>query len=165
MVWDENGIEREGGFISRRDTSSVFNRLVGGTLFPGEHHRADFAIAESDGAIELTMRSADGQANVEVSGSVSCAWPSTSIFQSVAESSEFFRAGALGYSVTRNPHRLDGLELLVNQWHVQPLAIAGVSLSYFNDRRQFPQGTVQFDHAYIMRDTEHQWRAVGDRML
>src|SRR5687767_2154390 len=34
------GEEREGVYIPRRDSDSLVNYLVGGRLFPGEHHRA-----------------------------------------------------------------------------------------------------------------------------
>jgi len=36
--------------------------------------------------------------------------PSTSIFSSLAEASSFFESGSLGYSVTNDPDRLDGLK-------------------------------------------------------
>jgi hypothetical protein len=39
----DNGICR-GVFIPRRDTSSRVTHLVGGRLFPGEHHHADFRV-------------------------------------------------------------------------------------------------------------------------
>ena len=44
VVWDEDGSTREGVFISRRDTDSQLNVLLGGRLFPGEHHHSSFIV-------------------------------------------------------------------------------------------------------------------------
>lgn len=40
VEWTENGLMRERVYIPRRDTSSRFNSLFGGRLFPGVHHQA-----------------------------------------------------------------------------------------------------------------------------
>lgn len=34
--------------------------------------------------------------------------------------------------------------------------------SYFSDETKFPKGTIEFDHALIMRNVEHQWRSADD---
>jgi len=59
VLWnDDDGVEREGVFIPRRDTGSAINLLAGGCLFPGEHHRAAFQVHCSDRRIDLDMASA-----------------------------------------------------------------------------------------------------------
>jgi len=55
VTWNENGVTREGVFISRRDTGSQFTHLAGGRIFPGEHHHASFEVTESENEISLTM--------------------------------------------------------------------------------------------------------------
>src|SRR5262245_12881210 len=65
VVWtDENGEQKEGVFIPRRDTSSLVNHLGGGRIFPGEHHRAAFEVREDPRTIDLEMRSRDGEVTV-----------------------------------------------------------------------------------------------------
>ena len=162
VVWDEDGQTREGVFISRRDTNSQLNHLLGGRVFPGEHHHAQFSIAESDGNINLRMKSDDATVVVEVDGRIASGLPSTSVFSSVNEASEFFEKGSIGYSVTREPERLDGLELRTTQWHVEPLGISNIYSSYFADQAKFPEGTIEFDHALIMRNVEHEWHSADD---
>src|SRR5262245_35657871 len=46
-----SGEDREGVYIPRRDSNSLVNRLAGGRLFPGEHHRAAFSVVDSYGKI------------------------------------------------------------------------------------------------------------------
>jgi hypothetical protein len=87
--------------------------------------------------------------------------PQASVFGSVLEASEFFERGALGYSVTRDKDRFDGLELKSLRWQVEPLAVSRVESSFFADRDRFPPGTVQFDSALVMRGIEHEWHARG----
>ncbi len=163
VVWeDDEGRPREGVFIPRRDTSSQLNHLLGGRIFPGEHHKAAFEIAETENTIELSMKSRDGAVAVDVSGRTAETLPASSIFESLSASSSFFESGSLGYSVTRDPCRFDGIVLETKQWRVEPLEMSKVHSSYFADESKFPRGSVEFDHALIMRDIDHQWHQAAD---
>jgi hypothetical protein len=154
---DEQGQRREGVFIPRRDTGSILNALVGGRLFPGEHHRARFDVRETPDRLEVSLRSDDGLTRVAVRGRVVRELPATSVFGSLAEASAFFEPGSLGFSVTREPDRLDALELKCRRWHVEPLEVERVESSFFDDPAKFPPGTARFDCALLMRDIEHEW--------
>ena len=163
VTWrDETGAPREGVFIPRRDTSSLFNHLIGGRLFPGEHHRATFSVHEDPDVIELQMDSIDRTVAVRVRGRFGGTMPRTSCFSSLDAASSFFEPGSLGYSVTRQPGRLDGIELRTEGWDVQPLEVDEVSSSYFFDRTRFPEGSVEFDCALAMRNITHEWHGAGD---
>ncbi|MGQ0760850.1 MAG: DUF2071 domain-containing protein [Acidobacteriota bacterium] len=162
VLWEENNETREGVYISRRDTSSQINHLLGGRVFPGEHHAAQFKVTESGNVIELSMRSEDGSVAVSVEGAITESMPSTSIFTSLGEASRFFEGGSLGYSVPKDPGRLDGLKLETKDWSVEPLQIAKVYSSYFADSEKFPAGSIEFDHALIMRNVAHEWHNAED---
>ena len=162
VEWDDGGVVREGVFISRRDTDSQLNHLLGGRIFPGEHHPASFKVAESHSEIRLTMKSTDMTVAIEIEGEVAGGLPSASIFSSLAEASSFFEGGALGYSVTGEPDRLDGLKLETKEWRVTPLQVRRVYSSYFSDEEKFPKGSIEFDHALIMRDVAHEWHSADD---
>ena len=162
VVWDERGISHEGVFIPRRDTDSQINHLLGGRVFPGEHHKAEFKIDETGERIALSMKSNDGDVSIEVIGRQSEGLPQSSIFQSLRESSGFFEAGSLGYSATSDRERLDGLLLETKEWHVEPLSVERVYSSYFADEKKFPKGSAEFDHALIMRNIMHEWHTVSD---
>jgi hypothetical protein len=156
VLWDEGGATREGVFISRRDTDSRLNQLLGG------RHPATFEVVEADSEISLSLRSTDGQVAVELEGRIAEELPSASIFSSLAESSAFFEGGSLGYSVTYEAGRLDGLRLETKEWRVRPLAVGRVYSSYFSDESKFPKGSVEFDHALIMTDVPHEWHTEDD---
>ena len=161
VVWnDDDGTPREGVYIPRRDTDSLFNHLAGGRLFPGEHQRARFDVLDSGDRIELAMKSADGAVEVQVAARIAASLPSTSSFASVDEASAFFESGSLGYSATASGKRLDGLVLKTLEWHVTPLAVDRVESSFFRDESHFPKGTVTFDCALLMRNIAHEWHAV-----
>src|SRR5689334_22869595 len=66
VLWDENGSTQEGVFIPRRDSNSPVNRLIGGRLFPGEHHEATFTICETPRNIHFSMASVDGDVEVRI---------------------------------------------------------------------------------------------------
>jgi hypothetical protein len=154
---DDDGAAREGVYIPRRDTGSRLNHLAGGRLFPGEQHLASFAVGDDEKSISISVQSRDSEVSVEIAGRVAESLPPTSIFKTLAEASEFFEAGSLGYSVTSEAGRLDGIELATKEWRVEPLALDKVYSSYFDDESKFPRGSVEFDHALVMRDIAHEW--------
>ena len=165
VLWEEDGRTNEGVFISRRDTNSKLNALMGGRVFPGEHHESTFAVQENHGEISIKMQSLDDAVSVAIEGRISNELPPTSIFSSLPEASSFFEGGAVGYSVTSDEDRLDGLRLETREWHVEPLAVDSVYSSYFSDETKFPKGSVEFDHALIMRNVAHEWHTVDDLYL
>ena len=162
VEWDRAGQRREGVFIPRRDSSSRLNALLGGRLFPGEHHHARFDVHESGDRLRVAFESDDGRARVKVVGRVADALPPGSIFASLDEASRFFEGGALGYSATGDPARYDGLELRCKTWSVQPLEVEAVRSSYFDDLAKFPRGSATFDCALLMRGVEHEWHTRED---
>lgn len=161
VEWDQNGQIKEGVFIPRRDTSSRLNTLTGGRLFPGVHHHAAFEVQEHDDRYRIELNSDDRQTHLLVEGHVAEELPSTSIFGSLMEASDFFQKGSLGYSVTAKPDQFDGLELRSFDWQVQPLSVGKVKSSFFEDRALFPAGSVEFDCALLMRGIEHEWHGRG----
>ena len=160
VEWDENGVTREGVFIPRRDTSSRLQAFVGGELFSGVHHRADFVVQESADEFALAMCSHDGAAAVDVRATLAERLNANSLFASLNEASEFFARGAVGYSATCDAGCWDGLELVTQGWRIEPLAVSMVTSSCFDDREKFPANTIEFDCALLMRGIEHEWRAL-----
>lgn len=158
VLWeDETGATKEGVYIPRRDTNSFINHFAGGTLFPGEHHAADFSVAESENAIDFAMRSKDGAIRVKLTGEVSENLPKDSIFSSIAEASEFFEKGSLGYSVNKDGKELDGMTLQIENWKVEALNLGSVKSNYYENETIFPKNSIEFDHALVMRNIAHEW--------
>ncbi len=165
VTWtDDDGRELEGVFIPRRDTDSHITTLLGDRVFSGEHHAARFRVEDEGpgGRVELSMTSRDGTAAVAVQGHTADALPAGSVFTSVAEASAFFEAGSLGYSATKEGHRLNGLRLETRSWHVDPLGVRRASSSWLEDTSRFPSGSVEFDNALIMRDVTHEWHEADE---
>ena len=159
VSWDRDGVRHEGVYIPRRDSSSWLNVLAGGRLFPGMHHHARFRIAECGGRFDVAVESNDRLVQLSLVARIADRLPTGSVFASVAEASEFFRRGAIGYSVTGTPGVYDGLELESLRWAVEPLAVERVRSSFFDDPLRFPRGSVVFDSALLMRGIEHRWHA------
>lgn len=162
MTWDDNGSEREGVYIPRRDTNSVLSRLAGGRLFPGTLHAATFDVTTGGDQIDFHMTSHDGNVSVDTQVKVAPSLPEASSFQNLAEASAFFEAGALGYSATVEPHRFHGMTINVPAWRVEPLAVESVYSSYFADATRFPAGSIEFDCALLMRNLDSEWRSEAD---
>jgi hypothetical protein len=163
VLWyDKDGKTQEGVFIPRRDTGSPLNHITGGRLFPGQHHLASFRVHATETDIDIHMNSRDGEVKVQVSGRINTELPSSSCFGSLPEASSFFEGGCLGYSVRCDSNRLDGLLLKTKTWQVETLDVSDVYSSYYSDEKQFPKGSVTFDHALLMRNIEHEWHAAKE---
>lgn len=132
---------------------------MGGRLFPGVHHRADFEVRETGEYFRVALRSHDDSTRVAVEGTMTDAMPASSMFATLENASEFFERGAIGYSATRRPGHYDGLELRTFDWHVEPLRVTAVQSTYFEDVERFPPGSATFDCALLMRNIAHEWHA------
>jgi Uncharacterized conserved protein (COG2071) len=161
VEWDEGADVREGVFIPRRDTGSLINHYAGERVFPGRHHYADFTVRDRAGHVGIRVRSSDGKSRVELRAAECVALPAGSVFSCVEEASKFFESACLGFSVTDDPCQLDKLRLIACGWRVRPVAVEIVRSSFFNDQSVFPQGSVAFDHALMMRDVRHEWHDEG----
>ena len=161
VTWDEGGVTREGVFIERRDSDSWLNQLAGGRIFPGRHGAARFEIDDDGRAIWFQMQGEEGL-RIVVDGEQSRALPEGSVFPSLEVASTFFEGGSLGYSRTSDPSRLDAMELVTDSWSVAPLALSRFESTFFADRTRFPEGSVEIDHALVMRDIDHRWVSQPD---
>ncbi len=159
VEWDEDGEVHQGVYIPRRDTSSRWNALAGGRLFPGVHHHARFQVEEREGHYRVILDSDDGETHLAVAGSMAPELPAGSVFRCLEEASDFFEAGSLGYSDTAQRDEYDGLELRSFGWKVHPLEIERVESSFFENPNLFPQGSVEFDCALLMLGIEHEWHS------
>ncbi|MCO6458284.1 MAG: DUF2071 domain-containing protein [Pirellulaceae bacterium] len=157
VEWLDDGEQREGVYIPRRDTSSRLNWLAGGRLFPGLQHHARFQVQEELDRYQVQLDSDDGRTHVLVRGRVAPRLPANSVFRSLNEASEFFRRGSLGYSDAAVHGEYDGMELRTSDWHCQALDVERVESSFFEDAARFPPGSCQFDCALLMRGIEHEW--------
>lgn len=156
------GEKGDGVFIPCRQTSSWVNHLAGGKLFPGEHELVAFNVKDDGNRVSITIQSREGEAILSLQAHETDALPETSCFRSLEESSEFFESGSLGYSVTGDCCRFDGIRLQTDGWEVRPLFVDHVQSAFFSNASVFPEGSLSFDHALIMRDRPHQWHRERD---
>jgi hypothetical protein len=161
VEWHGSEGVRRGVYIPRRDTSSRLTTLLGGRLFPGEHHRARFLVTESLGHFDVSFSSLDGTGHVAVVATEARDLPTDSAFDSLAAASKFFQDSPLGYSATRRSGTCDGLELRCTSWAVEPLHVLRVASNYFEDAELFPRGSVALDSALLMRGIPATWHAQG----
>jgi len=158
VEWDGPDGPQEGVYIARRDTSNPFNVLAGGRFFPGIHRAARFQVREWNDGLSLSVVSRDGRTRIAIRATVATTFPHDSVFGSLGEASEFFRNGSVGYSPSGSDS-FDGMELRTTGWRVEPLEEDLVKSSYFDDRDRFPEGSIVFDNALLMRSVPHEWRA------
>lgn len=162
VEWQEDGQTREGVYIPRRDTSSLFNTLAGGRVFPGKHRRARFDVDEHDGNYHVAFESSDG-ALISIDARLSDTFNTDSVFGDLATASEFFKAGATGYSP--NGNKYEGLLLETDQWEVKALEVSQIRSSYFEDESVFPKGSATFDNALLMTNVQHEWSSKPDKAV
>jgi hypothetical protein len=160
VEWKENGELKEGVYIPRRDTSSTLNSVAGGRVFPGVHHLAKFDVKEENEQFNIAFKSNDNT-YLAIEARESNAWNNQSIFDNPDSASEFFKQGSIGYSPTRTGKSFHGLELKTKKWEVSALTVTKVQSSFFENKSVFPEGSIEFDNALLMKNIEHEWRSKG----
>jgi uncharacterized protein DUF2071 len=157
VEWDGPDGPCRGVYIARRDTSSKTTVYLGGRLFPGVHHRADFEFREQTNRYEVAFKSRRDGAMVSLSAVVADNPMLDSVFSSLDDASLFFQQSPLGFSPGHQAQYLEGLELRCERWSVEALDVTRVVSSYFDDASKFPPDSVSFDSAFLMRNIESTW--------
>ena len=156
VEWERDGKIQEGVYVPQRHTDSRLNTLAGGRLFPGVQKFAQFKADISRDAISMEVwKTKRSLIAFELNESDSLS--ANSIFPTLEESSRFFQTGSIGYSPRLNSPILDGMRLEIPTWKVSSLSAKQVRSSFFDDRSIFPEGTIRFDHALLMRELQHSW--------
>lgn len=158
--WDENGETRSGVYIPRRDTSLKLNALAGGRFFSGKHYFARFDVNEKQGCYNISFKSSDAT-EISINARETAGFNEQSIFETLENASQFFKEGDLGYSP--NGNKFDGLQLKTYKWELSPLEVFSVRSSFFENKDIFPEGSVVFDNALLMTQTEHEWKSTGSK--
>jgi hypothetical protein len=158
VEWDTPAGTNTGVFIPRRDSNSRINVAVGGRLYPGEHHRAQFDVSETSTDLRVGFTSGDGVTRVRVAVRLREDLVGSELFKDTAAASAFFKAGSVGFSATRDATRFDGLQLITPSWKVEPAEITAAQSSFFDDTEQFPPGSANLDCALVMRDVPVDWK-------
>lgn len=162
VEWDaEDGTVRSGVWIPRRDSSSWLNVALGGRVYPGTHHRAGFDVEESREQIRVAFRTRDGHVGADVTVRLQPELADGALFGSVQEASDFFERGSVGWSATPSPTRHDGLRLETSAWRVEPADVVAASSTFFEDQTRFPTGSVELDHALVMRRVPVDWHPMA----
>ena len=157
VEWDTPEGAARGVYIPRRDTSSRLIALLGGRVFPGWHHLADFAVDEQDGHYRVGFQSRDREVSVVVSAQLAEGPMAGSVFKSVDAASSFFRCAPVGYAATPRADVFDGVELGTSGWGVQSLVVEEARSTFFDDARHFPAGTATLDSAFVMSRIDTTW--------
>jgi len=160
VEWIEDGQVKEGVYIPRRDTSSLFNTITGGRIFPGKHYRAKFDVREEGDDYHVAFESSDGT-TISVDARLTNSFNNKSIFKDLPTASAFFKTGSTGYSP--NGSKYEGLLLNTHRWEVKSLEVSNVKSSYFENEQMFPKGSVQFDNALLMTNISHDSSSVCDK--
>ncbi len=156
VEWDTAEGPQTGVYIPRRHSSSLLARLVGGRVFPGTHiaARVDFRTTADD--LEVHVEADDLRVRVAARRGPGIPFRSD-LFETLEQSSTFFRKDAVGWSPTRSG-ALEGLRLDTDAWKVEPIDVTALSSTFFD---ALPDGAAQFDHALLMRDVPTRWSSVS----
>jgi hypothetical protein len=161
VQWNnENGMLCDGVYIFRRDTNSHLNYLLGGRLFPGEHHKAKFIVEDNIDQIQFSLLSSDPKVNIQFEARYSNNLPEHSIFKSIEEISGFFKSGSEGYSPLKGKKCFQGMCLIPHEWNMTPLECSNLEISYFRKTLGISDADIQFDSMVIMRDIPHEWQTL-----
>jgi hypothetical protein len=160
VTFDTADGPRTGVYIPRRDSASALTVWAGGRLFPGEHSKARFTVAESVDELAVAYAAHDGSTAVGVRARITDELRGSTLFGDLAAASAFFRAGPVGYSATAGGRCLDGVRLSTTAWSIEPTEILDARSTFYDDPARFPAGTATLDSALVMRNVPALWGPV-----
>jgi hypothetical protein len=137
-------------------------RLLGGRLFPGVQHRADFTINDAGDCLSMDVKTEDGQADVSFEASHTTEWAPDSVFATFDDAFKFFRRGDCGFSCSLRAGRLDGLQLKTLRWEMSTLRVSRLCSAFFQHGERFSSDLVHFDCALLMRGVPHEWHEISE---
>jgi Uncharacterized conserved protein (COG2071) len=152
---------KDGVFVWRRETDQCLVTLLGGRLFPGVHHHANFVVDDGGEDVSIAVRTEDGLNDVSFEGSPEDGWQPGSVFPTFDHAVEFFRRGDCGFSCSLRGDRLEGLQLKTLRWQMSALRTKQIRSAFFQDPSRFPPGLVDFDCALLMRGIPHEWHEMA----
>jgi hypothetical protein len=153
---------RTGVFVWRRETDQKLVELLGGRLFPGVHHYANFQVRENENGLAMDVTNTTGESNVSFSARVCGAWRRSPSFDTFDEASDFFRKGDCGFSCSMRGDKLEGLQLKMLTWAMVPMEVESHHCAFFADSVRFPRGSIEFDCGLLMRGLPHEWHQLTD---
>jgi hypothetical protein len=161
VEWEMNGKNFEGVYIPKRNTASSFNFYAGGRFFPGIFQKSFFQVEEDGNRYKVDIFSESHREKVvSFDGQSSKSLSAGSIFPNLEEVSVFFAKGSIGYSLSRDESHLQGMELRLLEWQIEPMKITNAFAQLFEDREKFPIGTAELDSAMLMKNLKHEWHRI-----
>jgi hypothetical protein len=136
-------------FALRRETSSWFSSR----MLQGRYRHARFEVCDEPDRLRVRVTGDDGRARIALDGRPSPQLPVSSVFRSLSEASAFFGCT----SGQASPPELLAGPLPGCTAKYEPLAVAELQMTFFDDASLFPPGTAVFDSALVLRHVEHQW--------
>lgn len=158
----ENGKNKEGVFIWRRDTDQKLTALLGGRLFPGVHSKAGFEMKETPSRLRMQVKTQKGEADIRLGVGDQEDWIPTTLFKTFKEACDFFRKGDCGFSCALEQGRLEGMRLKTLKWEMDPLRVDEVHSAFFEKLEAHSPGSIHLDCALRMRGIPHQWQELKD---
>ncbi|MFK3676592.1 DUF2071 domain-containing protein [Microbacterium sp. NPDC090218] len=152
VEWDEAEETRTGVYVVERHSSGVVPAIGGGRFFPGVQRRARFETDETEARFRVRMDAPDASVSADVE--LAEEWEST-LFPTVDDASQFYRAGAIGWSPRLGGRGAEALELSSTRWVVNAARVNEVGSSFFDG---LPRGAAVLDSALVMRDIPVVWR-------
>lgn len=152
-----NSSQGEGVYVTRRDTNSFMNSVSGGRVFPGVYAKASFTVSTAGDRYSVRIENKKKELMMSIAAEVVPEMPEGSVFGSTQEISDFFLTGNIGWSTGKKEGQFDAIELTTNEWGMEPLKVKEKYSAYFSNTSMFPEGSVEFDSAMIMRNLKHSW--------
>jgi hypothetical protein len=153
VEWDDDSETRSGVYIPERHSASRVPVAVGGRFFPGVHRHARFDVQETHSSCRIEMSSPATRVSADVEDTEG--W-SSQLFPTLADASDFFRSGSIGWSPSRNGLALEGLQLNTSGWRANAATARHVASSFFD---ALPTGAATLDNVLVMRSIPVTWSA------
>lgn len=152
VEWDDGAEVRTGVYVTERHSSGIVPVIGGGRFFPGRQRRAHFDVEETGTRFRVRMDASDATVAADIE--LTEEWEST-LFPTIDDASQFYHAGAIGWSPRRDDRGAEALKLTASRWEVNAGRVREVASSFFD---RLPRGSAEIDSVLVMRDIPVTWQ-------
>lgn len=152
----DTGEKATGVYVPMRHTNSLVTSKIGSRIYPGVYKMAKFATKETGKEHKISVVSKQDPTKIEIEATETTDFKSD-LFSTFEEASNFFKCSSVGFSPDRNGCELEGIKLATSKWEMHPMEVQSMSSNLYDDPNIFPEGTIKFDGALLMKNIGVTW--------
>ena len=155
VEWDAGATVAHGQYLLRCEADSRPSARLTPKVLPCSEPAARITVRSNDGGLSISMKSVDGNGDLNLAAVPDDHWPEDSVFPS-AKAAQLALSGGHVLWPSNERGETEGFEVAAGQGTVASLTSHGIDSAWYDDRDRFPLGSIGFDSALLISRANHE---------